>query len=176
MRLDAAALIRQGSDEHKIVIEGQPAESELIQRVTTHDEGQLMPPKDEGVRLKPEEVLLVERSIKAGMPAPADETYVASPRDHWSYRPVERPQLPDAIANDPNANAPNVNDANAIDRWLSMLQYQRELRRDAAADPATWLRRVTLDYWPAAVDRTTARVFDERCPRRSRPGCGSLVG
>ncbi|MCC6507787.1 MAG: DUF1549 domain-containing protein [Pirellulaceae bacterium] len=164
LRLDAAELIRKGSDEHAIVVVGQPADSHLIQRVTSADEEQLMPPKGEGVRLKPDEVQLLERWIKAGMPAPEDESYVASPREHWAYRPIERPQLPHA-----NAEA-NVQEANAIDRWLSMLQYQRGVQRNDSADPATWLRRVTLDLTglPPSIEQLEAFLSNAEPDARGR--------
>ncbi len=147
LRLDAAVLIRKGSQDNAVVSLTAPHESLMLERIKTTDSSQQMPPKGEGVPLKADEIALLEKWISAGMPAPEDETYVASPQDHWAYRSIERPPLPDAIG--------AAVDAGPIDRWLSSLQYQRGLSRVPATDQATWLRRVTLDLTglPPTVDQ-----------------------
>lgn len=137
LRLDAAVLIRQGSQEHAVVSLTAPHESLLLKRITSTEADQQMPPRGEGVALNAEEVAVLENWIRAGMPAPEDEGYVASPRDHWSYRTIERPELPAASG--------QAQDNGPIDRWLSALQYQRGITRVGTSDAATWLRRVTLD-------------------------------
>lgn len=140
LRLDAAALIRRGADGSPVVVDGKPAESALFERVSTREIDQRMPPEGEGVALTKAELAVVEKWIAEGMPAPQDETYVASPMDHWAYQPIVVPEIPP-----PPADAGEQADAGVIDRLLGHLQRQRGLERLPAADRETWLRRVTLD-------------------------------
>ncbi|MCI0701348.1 MAG: protein kinase [Planctomycetia bacterium] len=52
----------------KVVIPGNPDESELYQLITSTNENRVMPPKDQEVRMKPEEIETVRRWIEIGAP------------------------------------------------------------------------------------------------------------
>src|SRR5690606_7206247 len=71
-------------------IPGNPDDSELLRRVTA-DDGSEMPP--EGPRLKAAEIALLRRWIDGGAQFPAEEL-IDDPRQHWSFRPVVRPAVP----------------------------------------------------------------------------------
>ncbi len=64
LRLDAAALAREGGDSGPALIPGKGAESEMIRRITSHDGDEVMPPK--GERLSAEETALLSRWIDEG--------------------------------------------------------------------------------------------------------------
>ncbi|QDV25491.1 DUF1553 domain-containing protein [Aureliella helgolandensis] len=65
LRLDTLAGAQQGGEsELPAVVPGAPDKSELIYRISTDDEGEIMPP--EGDRMKPEEVALLKKWIEQG--------------------------------------------------------------------------------------------------------------
>lgn len=173
LRLDAAVFINKGSEEHAVVSKDEPSASLILQRISTDDSDQRMPPEGEGVRLTPAELAIIEQWISDGAPAPTDETYVASPREHWAYQPIVRPEIPQApafrnvraVASDTRdaTDASTAIDAGAIDRLLTQLQYQRGVSRALAADRETWLRRVTLGLngLPPTVDEIVSFVNDQ---------------
>ncbi len=79
LRLDAGALIEK--DIH----------NELVERVTSHDEDERMPP--EGARLTESQVETLKHWFAAGAPFPSDEVIPKKPSEHWSFQPVKRPPL-----------------------------------------------------------------------------------
>ena len=80
LRLDAGALI------------GKSIHTDLIERVTSHDEDERMPP--EGARLTESQVGALREWFAAGAPFPSDEVIPKKPSEHWSFQPVKRPPLP----------------------------------------------------------------------------------
>lgn len=163
LRLDAAKFIRKGSDERAIVVASHPSESILLQKVSTSMLDEQMPPEGEGVRLTSAELAVLEKWIADGLPSPEDETYIASPREHWAYQPIVRPTIPE----------PSIieqDDAGAIDRLLGDLQRQRGVNRIAHADRETWLRRVSLDLngLPPTTEEVVAFVADNAPDAKER--------
>ena len=63
------AALRAGDSEMPAVVPGKPAESELLRRIRSGDEGERMPPS--GTPLKPEEISLLNDWIQAGAKWPA---------------------------------------------------------------------------------------------------------
>ena len=92
LRLDAGKLIHQGGKEGKVIVPGNAKASELIERVTSKDEDERMPP--EGEPLSAQQVALLAEWINAGAKFPANETIAARPEEHWSLQPVKRPAAP----------------------------------------------------------------------------------
>jgi hypothetical protein len=86
LRLDASKLIRSGAASGSVVDLNNPEESELLQRVTSVNSEERMPPSDAGVALKAEEIELLRQWIVAGLPAPEHEEIIESPAEHWAYR------------------------------------------------------------------------------------------
>ncbi|MEM1443065.1 MAG: c-type cytochrome domain-containing protein [Verrucomicrobiota bacterium] len=70
------------------IVPGKPKESELIYRITTDDDSDLMPPPKHKNPLTPEEIDLLTRWIEEGAP------YAG----HWAFEPVARPELPEVKA------------------------------------------------------------------------------
>ncbi len=77
----------------------------------------------------------------------------AAPAQHWSDRPLARPEPPA-----PRGLAPEQ----PLDRFVATARERRGLAGSPAADRATWLRRVALDLWglPPSPDEVAAFVAD----------------
>ncbi|MCA9098520.1 MAG: DUF1549 domain-containing protein, partial [Planctomycetaceae bacterium] len=135
LRVDTADLLRKGGDSGSIVEPGKPDESTFIERITETEESLRMPP--EGAPLKPEEIEKLKRWVAEGLNAPADEQPEKDPKDHWSFQPVHRPEVP-------QANLPGWN-GNPIDSFIAQRLERAGLQPNPEADKATLLRRVTID-------------------------------
>ncbi|NBV45999.1 MAG: DUF1549 domain-containing protein, partial [Planctomycetia bacterium] len=134
LRLDTTAGMLSGGDSGAAVNPGVPAESLLLARVSDPDPARRMPPPGEGEPLSADEVDQIRAWIAAGCPAPPDEQPEADPRDHWAFRPVQRPPLPGPEGGHP------------IDRFLAAARARAGVGPVAAEAPAEILvRRVYLD-------------------------------
>src|SRR5690606_5468213 len=63
LRLDAAALVRQGGESGMVVVPGRPDEGELLARVTSRDDDYRMPPPGEGEVLTAEQLAILRQWI-----------------------------------------------------------------------------------------------------------------
>jgi mono/diheme cytochrome c family protein len=149
LRLDTGAGIREGGDGGPAVEPGHADESLLIDRLTDTDPSFRMPP--EGEPLSADEVAKVRAWIEAGAASPADEAPQKDPREHWAFRPPVRPTLP------PVADQACVR--NPIDAFLAAEHARRGLKPAPPSDPATLLRRVTLDLTGLAPTPEALRAF-----------------
>ncbi len=134
LRLDAGRLIlKNGSGA--IVVPGKSEQSELINRVISHDESTRMPP--EGSPLTMAEIELLRKWIDEGAGFPSDEAIAQPPNEHWSFQPIRRPELPD------------VQDKswvrNEIDAFVLAKLESQGFSPQPQADPSVLLRRVYLD-------------------------------
>lgn len=128
LRLDeqesALAPLKSG---HRAIVPGHPESSSLVQRLTTRDADDLMPPPAHGKPLQPAQIELLTRWVKEGAPW----------RRHWSFIPPEKPPLPSVR----RSSWPS----NPIDRFVLAKLEQAGLAPTADADKSTLLRRVTFD-------------------------------
>ena len=134
LRLDARDLILTGGDSGPAIVTGEPEESLLIEAVRY--ESFEMPPKG---RLPEKDVATLVRWIQDGAPWPNGETIAPAraesgitdeDRNHWAYRPLTDPDIPE-VDDDDWSRTP-------IDRFV-----YRQLT-DAALQPAEEADRVTL--------------------------------
>jgi mono/diheme cytochrome c family protein len=133
IRFDRKASVFEGGDEGKpLVVAGKSSDSILLQRVTTQDEDEVMPPK--GERLTAEQIALLRAWIDAGAVWPEGK---AADKKHWAYEKPVRPTLPKVT----NGAWPQ----NSID-YFALERLEREkLKPSREAERATLLRRVSLD-------------------------------
>src|SRR5579862_571188 len=124
---------------------GDPAGSPLYQRITSSDNARRMPPAYLGrERLPDSEIETLRRWIEQG----------AKYQLHWSLIAPHRPAVPP------------VKDAswtrNAIDGFVQARLEAEGLKHSPEADPATLLRRVTLDLTglPPTPEETQAFAAD----------------
>ena len=150
LRLDAAQLIRAGGESGPVVVPGQVETSRIWARVMAEG-AERMPPEGEGTPLSAEELAKLRAWIRGGAIAPESEAYVADPRQHWSHLPVQRPPLP--------AVSGPVEGRNPIDAFIAAQYAERGLTAGLLADPATRLRRVTIDLIGIPPTREELHAF-----------------
>jgi hypothetical protein len=139
------------------VVPGKPEESELIRRIATTDDDEVMPPrKSGGTSLTPAQVAILKRWVAQG----------AAYQEHWAFVKPRRPGLP------------GVKDASwprqGLDHFVLVGLEKEALHPALAADRFTLLRRVSLDLRglppaPAEIDafaRDTAPDAYERAVDR----------
>ena len=127
LRLDTREGALADLGGHVAVAPGAPGKSELLTRITTDDEDDLMPPPDTGTQLNADEKKLLRDWIAEG------GVYEA----HWAYIPPTRPVVP------------NVSDRvwprGAIDWFIIARLESVNLFPSPQADPATLARRLHFD-------------------------------
>ncbi len=140
LRLDTleGALADLGDGYHAVV-PGKPDESELVWRIEADDEEDVMPPPDSDLVLSDSEKERLRQWVVEG----------AEWKNHWSFEPVVRPELPEV--SDPNW------ERNGIDRFIHSRLDSEGLKPSSEADRATLIRRASLDLTglpptPAEVD------------------------
>jgi hypothetical protein len=145
LRLDLRATALKGgrSGAHAIV-PGKPDDSEMIKRLASTDEREVMPPPKTGKKLSPRQAQLLRRWIAAG----------ANYQVHWAYVPPRRPALP------------RVKDStwasNPLDLFILARLEREGLRPSPPAGKETLLRRFALDLvgLPPTPEEIDAFVAD----------------
>lgn len=135
LRLDTAKFAIEGGDSGAAITPGEPLASLLVQRVTATDEAERMP--GEGQPLKPEQIAALQTWIAQQAPAPADEQPEQDPRDHWAFRPIVRPIVPQ-VANSVWVRTP-------IDAFIAQKHEQSGLTPQVEASRELLVRRLYLD-------------------------------
>lgn len=140
------------------VVSGNPADSELLRRITlprSHEE--IMPAI--GEPLSKREISRIRRWIQQGADWP--ESFQAE--RHWSYVTPKRPALPELL---PNSTVPAGWRRNPVDDFVAARLTEEGLSPSHDADPETLVRRTFLDLTglppsPAEVDAFVASPSDE---------------
>jgi hypothetical protein len=130
LRLDERDGIFRTREGVTVVAPGKPDASELILRISSPHEDEIMPPGKASRQLKPAEIDLLKRWVTAGAPWGT----------HWAFTPPQRPAVP-AVA-DPGL-ARRV--SNPIDAFVFALLERENLSPSPEAARETLLRRVTLE-------------------------------
>jgi hypothetical protein len=141
LRLDSAEeATRELDSGARAIVAGDPAASEVIARINATDPDVIMPPPHSKKTLSAEQKDLLTRWIQAGAPY----------EKHWSYRAIERPEVPAGEA------------ANPIDRFLDAEIARAKLPRNAEADRSTLIRRLSfaLTGLPPTPAQVAAFVAD----------------
>lgn len=128
LRLDRAdAALGELPSGTTAVVPGKPELSELMTRVTSTDADLRMPPASSGHTLSAEQIDLLRRWIAAG----------AKFDNHWSFRPIEKPQPP-SVQNEAWVRNP-------IDAFVLARLEREKLEPSPEADAATLVRRLSFD-------------------------------
>lgn len=137
---------RQAALSKKALIPGSPDESELIKRIVTHDEDEVMPPPKEHRPVSEAELAVLKQWISEGAPV----------EKHWAFIPPARPPVP--VVHDSTAAVHN-----SIDAFVLARLEKENLRSAAPASREEWLRRVTLDLTglPPSMEELDAFLNDE---------------
>ncbi len=138
LRLDTFEGATRRRDGNPAVAPRDVAKSELVTRIFSTDEDDLMPPPDSHRPLSNEEKRLLKQWIGEG----------ASYESHWAFVPPRRATVPTSARADWGLSPI---DAFVLDR------LQRDgLSPSPAAQPEIWLRRVTFDL--VGLPPTTAEI------------------
>ena len=109
------------------LVPGKPQESELIERLTTDDEDEVMPPPSEKPRPSAREISILRRWIEQG----------AKWQDHWAFVVPTRQEPP--------AGGPLDKLDNPVDRFVSHKLQQAGVQPAPRAGREVLLRRLSLD-------------------------------
>ena len=109
------------------IVPGKIEESELVRRIFSEDDDERMPPRKTGKSLSDREKELLRRWIADG----------AEYQLHWAFVKPERPQVP-GVKNQAWVRNP-------IDAFILHRLEQAGLQPSPQADPATLIRRLSLD-------------------------------
>ena len=120
-------VLGEGESGKTVVVPGKPEASEMIARITTDDEDDLMPKPEHGPRLSDADVETLRQWISEG----------AEWGEHWSFGAPERHAPP--LVKDTSWPA------NEIDNFILAKLESLNLSPSPAAKPAEWLRRASLD-------------------------------
>ncbi|MCR9201589.1 MAG: PSD1 and planctomycete cytochrome C domain-containing protein [Planctomycetaceae bacterium] len=126
LRLDLQEGLFRSLDGTTIIEPGDPDGSELLSRITSHNEDIVMPPPDGGRRVTAAEIERIREWIAAG----------AKWKGHWAYVPPVRPAVPPAT---------DAASGNEIDRFIQRQLSQKNVTALPAADPVTLARRLAFD-------------------------------
>ncbi|XZE54766.1 DUF1553 domain-containing protein [Planctomycetaceae bacterium SH139] len=184
LRLDIAEAVGHATQNggHALVIApGDAAASELMRRITSDDVDEQMPPPHANLSLTAAEIELLRRWIDQG----------AKWEQHWSFRPLVRPQVPEPVAPKPvhdgsaDPTTHSLPAGNVIDRFLDARIKAADLPTSPPADRYSLARRLTLDLTglPPTVEELQRFVNDESPQAYARlvdrllasPACGQQM-
>lgn len=145
LRLDTREGALEDHDGFSAVVPGKPDDSELIYRVTeaTGDEA-MPPPHAKKESLTKPEVALFRRWIEQGAPY----------QGHWSFEPLAKTTPPESWKGNP------------IDYFVNASLSKLEVTPSPAADPATLIRRLSLDLTGLLpTPEETAAFINDQSPK-----------
>ncbi len=122
LRLDEETSAKRINDGVIAVAPGNVEKSAIIERITSTDPDEVMPPPKQHKTISPAQVALLKEWIKQG----------AKWGKHWSYEKVVRPPVP-------------TGSKNAVDAFLLQRLAKEGLKFSHEADTATLIRRTALD-------------------------------
>ncbi len=126
LRLDLREeALKAGKSGALAIVPGKPDESEVIKRLFTKEEDDLMPSKESHKTLTSAQKELFRRWIAQG----------AVYEPHWAYKPLEAPPLP----------AMSEADKNPIDAFIGAKLAEKKIAPSPEATKERLLRRVSLD-------------------------------
>jgi len=127
LRLDTKEGAFRVRKKTAVIVPGKSAQSELIRRITSKDEDEVMPPPDSNRKLSLHQIDLLRRWVDEG----------AKWGQPWAFVPLRKPAVPT-----PRQQGWARND---VDRFILARLAKEGLQPASEASRETWLRRVSLD-------------------------------
>jgi hypothetical protein len=152
LRLDSEAAAKADLGGRRAIVEGDPAASGVIKRITADRPALRMPPAHSGLKLSESEIETLRRWVEEG----------AQWQKHWSFIPPVRPVIPQVKSTGWVRNA--------VDAFVVRRLEAAGLAPSAEAARETLIRRVSLDLTglppaPAEVDAflndTSPRAYEK---------------
>jgi hypothetical protein len=143
LRLDLREdALKAGKSGAIAIVPGKPDESEVIKRLFTKDEDDVMPSKESHKTLTSAQKELFRRWVAQG----------AVYEPHWAYKPLEAPVIP----------ALPAGGKNPIDAFIGAKLLEKKATPSAEATKERLLRRVSLDLTglPPTPEETAAFLAD----------------
>ena len=137
LRLDTVAGMLRGGKHGPVLVVGKAEQSVMVLRTSSADADERMPPEHEGQPFSEAQLALLKQWITDGASAPAGETPEADPRDHWAFRPRQRPPVPTVARGDWVRNP--------IDAFISRSHEAATLSPRPEAPRRLQIRRLYLD-------------------------------
>ena len=142
-----ADLLRGGESGIPSLVPGDPAESYLLEMLRDSDPEFRMPFEEDP--LPEEQIALIEEWIAEGADWPGQMDAIADEgveTDHWSFQPVERPDVPDSDGAEP------------VDAFLLQALEEAGIRPNGAGDARSLIRRasITLTGLPPTPEEVVA--------------------
>jgi len=157
LRLDSVALAKRGGDSGPAFVPGKSADSLLLQAVTGAEGIAAMPPKGE-TPLSADQIAILKLWIEQGAQAPGDDTTGGPIKgaNHWAFKPVMRPAVPEVVNKDWVRNS--------IDAFVLARLEKESLHPSPEADRVTLIRRLSFDLLglPPTIEEVDAFVADGR--------------
>jgi len=130
LRLDAKVHAFKGGESGPAIVPGDSAKSGLFSRITSADEDERMPPKNDP--LKPPQIALIKQWIDSGAEWPEtafDKAAVTDKRlQHWAFLPLAK-----------------TNPGDTLDSLIQKKLIEKTLTLSPQADPRTRIRRLYFD-------------------------------
>ena len=137
LRLDTAVLLRKGGESGDALSKDKAGKVRLLERVSSTDPEEHMPPKHEGERFTAAQIQILREWIEAGASAPVEEKAESDPREHWAFRARVRPAIPAAVLGGWGRNA--------VDAFVGQGYVAGGVGPVGEAPPEVLLRRLYLD-------------------------------
>jgi mono/diheme cytochrome c family protein len=173
LRLDVKAAAIKGGDDHAPdIIAGNAKASPLIRMLTSEDSDKRMPPpgKDDARKLTNEEITTLTRWVDEGAvwPDGTDTVKIADRRDHWSFKPLTNPPVPETQSS-------KLKNQNPIDAFILARLEREGLGPSPEADRVTWLRRVSFDLTGLPPTPEQVQAFVQTATRNPQSAMESVV-
>jgi hypothetical protein len=174
LRLDDREAVLRGGDSGPALVPGKPEESLLLAAIRHSDPDLEMPPRKD--RLSDGILKDFEQWIAAGAPDPRESANgkdgrtgddFQSRRQHWSFRPVVAPKIPEPKRTDWAYNE--------IDRFILAKLEENGLEPSPDADPGVFLRRLSFDLTGLPMADETSPSFTSHSIRNSQSAIRSLA-
>jgi hypothetical protein len=138
--------VLKGGDNGPSVVPGRPNESLLIKSLKTPNDDELMPPKKEGGRLKPEQIAAFEQWVKMGAPDPRSAKSAAKKYGPDSEKAKTHPFFNPVAATVPVPPVKNTAWVRTpVDHFVLAKLEAAGMAPSKPADKRTLIRRATFD-------------------------------
>ncbi len=149
LRLDVREeALKAGTSGKPAIVPGKPEKSEVIARLFTKDQDDLMPPPNSHKAITPAQKELFRRWVTEG----------AKYQGHWAFESVVAPAVPKSKLQTPKSSPPN-----AIDQFLLARLETEKLSFSAEAAPEVLLRRLSLALTGLPPTPAEVEAFVREC-------------
>src|SRR5262245_59795239 len=135
------------------IVPGKPEESEIVRRIFSNEDYEMMPPKESHKSLTQSQKEKIKLWVAEG----------AKYEGHWAYSAARRPSIPDVSNSRASIGDPPIR--NPIDAFIQERLMREGLQASPEADRRTLIRRVSLDLTGLPpTPREVAAFLNDKSP------------